>query len=364
MENNNPLISVVIPVYNAENYLDNLLMDVINQTYQRLEIIVVNDGSTDRSLDIAKRYSQKDDRIKIINVPNGGVSKARNLGIENATGQYIRFVDADDRVPRNSTQYLIEPFQKNQSMDLSIGNFIPVPKAPLFTGATSVEELVDAKELANRFSICPRTYYYGVLWNKLYRADIINEHNIRFKDQLAWCEDLLFNIEYYIQIDKIAFICKEEGVYRYNTRVENSLTDKIDKEKKRYDEIEQERYKLLYDYFSNYKLEEQFRIEWENVNLYYRITNLVKKQDENDTLSKRYARFLNIISRRDTYSYLDNKKDNYGILVRMILLFGTKHKSYHMLFTFFIIKGKLSSLLGKYSKKIKKAIGMKIPLDY
>ncbi|MEE1027728.1 MAG: glycosyltransferase [Agathobacter sp.] len=246
MENNNPLISVVIPVYNAEKYLDNLLMDVINQTYQRLEIIVVNDGSIDRSLDIAKRYSQKDDRIKIINVPNGGVSKARNLGIENATGQYIRFVDADDRVPQNSTQYLIEPFQKNQNMDLSIGNFIPVPKAPLFTGATGIEELVDAKELANRFSVCPRTYYYGVLWNKLYRADIINEHNIRFKDQLAWCEDLLFNIEYYILIDKIAFISKEEGVYRYNTRVENSLTDKIDKEKKRYEEIEKERYKLLY----------------------------------------------------------------------------------------------------------------------
>ena len=78
MKNNNPLISVVIPVYNAEKYLDDLISDVINQTYQSLEIILVNDGSTDKSLEIAKRYSQKDDRIKIINVPNGGVSKARN----------------------------------------------------------------------------------------------------------------------------------------------------------------------------------------------------------------------------------------------------------------------------------------------
>lgn len=364
MENNYPLISVVIPVYNAEKYLDNLLSDVVNQTYKALEIIIVNDGSTDNSLVIAKSYAQNDNRIKIINVPNGGVSKARNIGIDNVSGQYIRFIDADDRVPHDSMQYLIEPFENNPDLDLSIGNFIPVPKAPLFTGATGIQEIVDAKELAERFSVCPRTYYYGVLWNKLYRTDIIHENNIRFKNQLAWCEDLLFNIEYFILIDKIAFISKEEGVYRYNTRVENSLTDRIDKEKQRYDEIEQERYKLLYDFFSNYNIEEKFRIEWENVNLYYRITNLVKKKDKNDKLGIRYARFLKVISKSDTYSYLVNKKDNYGRLVRLILLCGIKHKLYRMLFAFFVLKGKMSSLLGKYSKKIKKAIGMKIPLDY
>lgn len=364
METNNPLVSVVIPVYNAGKYLNDLLMDIISQTYQTLEIIIVNDGSTDDSLNIAERYAQSDDRIKIISVPNGGVSSARNIGIENATGKYVRFVDADDRVPETSIQYLLEPFEQNPDLDLSIGNFIPEPMTPLFTGAEGNGEIVNGKTLAEKFAKCPRTYYYGVLWNKLYRMDIIQNHHIRFKNQLAWCEDLLFNIEYYVLVHKICFVNKEEGVYRYNTRVENSLTDKIEKDEKRYDQIEKERYKLLYDYFSNYQLEERFRIEWENVNLYYRITNLVKKHDRNDTLKKRYHRFLKVISRRDTYSYLVNKKSNYGRLVRFILICGIRCKAYHLLFAFFIVKGKLSSILGKNAKRIKQAIGIKIPLDY
>ena len=360
----NPLISVVIPVYNAEKYLSDLLSDIVNQTYRMLEIIVINDGSTDDSLAIVKKYAQGDDRIRIIDVPNGGVSKARNLGIENAKGKYVRFVDADDRVPVNSMQDLLEPFEKNTDLDLSIGNFIPEPLAPLYTGAAEKGAIVNGQELAERFAICPRTYYYGVLWNKLYRLDIIQTHNIRFKKQLAWCEDLLFNIEYYTLVNKICFVNKEEGVYKYHTRVDNSLTDKIEKDEERYTQIEQERYKLLYDFFSNYQLEERFRIEWENVNLYYRITNYVKKQHKDDTLKLRYKRFLGIISRRDTYSYLVNKKSKYGGLLRLILICGIKYKLYHLLFVFFIAKGKLSSLLGKNSKRIKRAIGMKIPLDY
>lgn len=360
----NPLISVVIPVYNAEKYLSDLLSDIVNQTCKTLEIIVINDGSTDDSLTIAKKYAQSDDRIRTISVPNGGVSNARNIGIENAKGKYVRFVDADDRVPVRSMQYLLEPFEKNPDLDLTIGNFIPEPLAPLYTGAPGNDEIVNGKELAERFAICPRTYYYGVLWNKLYRMDIIRNHNIRFKNQLAWCEDLLFNIEYYSFVNRICFVNKEEGVYRYHTKVDNSLTDKIEKDEERYRQIEQERYRLLYDYFSNYQLEERFRIEWENVNLYYRITNYVKKQSKNDTLKLRYSRFLEIISRHDTYSYLVNKKSKYSKPLHLILLCGIKYKLYHLLFAFFIVKGKLSSLLGKNSKRIKRAIGMKIPLDY
>ena len=94
---NEILISIIIPVYNAGKYLDKLLSDVTNQTYQNLEIVVINDGSNDESPQILEDFSKKDARIKVISVKNGGVSKARNIGIDNANGKLIRFVDADDR---------------------------------------------------------------------------------------------------------------------------------------------------------------------------------------------------------------------------------------------------------------------------
>ena len=361
---NNPLISVIIPVYNAEMYLAELLTDIVNQTYQELEIIIINDGSTDHSLEIIKEFEKRDKRIKIVSVQNGGVSKARNIGLDCASGEYIRFIDADDRIPINSMQNLIDPFLKFPAVDLSIGNFKVEPKLPIFTGETNKSELVSGKKFAERFVERPRTYYYGVLWNKIYRLSIIRESQIHFIESLSWCEDLLFNIQYYVLANNICFVNKEESVYHYRMKVENSLTDKIEKDKHTFEKIEKDRYNLLYEYFSNYNLQDIFRTEWENVNLYYRITNIVKKQSKSDSLKLRYERFLQLVSREDTYSYLYNKKNSFGKSLRFILLLGIKHKSYHFLFIFFIIKGKISTLLGKYSKKIKKMLGFKIPADY
>ena len=364
MGTHNPLISIIIPVYNAEKYLSELMDDILNQTYRKFEVIIVNDGSTDRSLAIVKKYAKKDKRIKIINQKNCGVSKARNIGIDNASGEYVRFVDADDRIPKHSMEDLLAPFLKYPELDLTIGNFIPEPTTPIFTGDMENGKVVSGKELAEQFVKRPRTYYYGVLWNKMYRLSLIQKHNIRFINQLAWCEDLLFNIKYYVLVNKICFVNNEQSVYRYRIKVEDSLTDRIEKDKKGYEKIEQDRYKLLYDYFSTYNLEKTFNIEWENVNFYYRITDLVKKQGKSDSIKKRYGRFLQVVARDDTYTYLFNKKKSYGRIVRFILIFGIKHKLHHLLFTFFVLKGKFSNLLGKYSVKIKRILGIKIPPDY
>ena len=162
---NEILISIIIPVYNAGKYLNKLLSDVINQTYQNLEIVVINDGSNDESPQILEDFSKKDARIKVISVKNGGVSKARNIGIDNAHGKLIRFVDADDRVPLNSTEYLVEAFNKN--IELAIGNFIPIPRVPIFTGEEISEQVYNSRALIEKFAGCPRTYYFGVLWNKM-----------------------------------------------------------------------------------------------------------------------------------------------------------------------------------------------------
>ena len=96
------LFSIIVPVYNTEKYLDRCLKSIINQTYSKIEIIVVNDGSTDRSLDICIKYQKMDKRVVVINKENGGLSSARNAGLINATGNYYIFVDSDDYIDLNS----------------------------------------------------------------------------------------------------------------------------------------------------------------------------------------------------------------------------------------------------------------------
>lgn len=111
----NDLISVIVPVYNVENYLDECLVSIINQTYKNLEIILCNDGSTDSSLEICKKYQDLDERVKLINKKNGGLSDARNKGIENSSGKYITFIDSDDYINPNMISYLYENLKANNT---------------------------------------------------------------------------------------------------------------------------------------------------------------------------------------------------------------------------------------------------------
>jgi glycosyltransferase involved in cell wall biosynthesis len=107
------LISIVVPVYNSEKYLEKCLVSLINQTYKNIEIIVINDGSTDGSLDIAKQLAKRDSRVKVYSKKNGGLSSARNHGIEKASGEYIGFVDSDDYIDCNMYSYLYDALEKN-----------------------------------------------------------------------------------------------------------------------------------------------------------------------------------------------------------------------------------------------------------
>ncbi len=101
-----PKISIIVPVYNVENYLKKCLDSIVNQTFKDIEIILINDGSTDNSLNICKEYAKKDHRIRLINKPNGGLSSARNVGIDLSTGEYLGFVDSDDWIALNMYEKL------------------------------------------------------------------------------------------------------------------------------------------------------------------------------------------------------------------------------------------------------------------
>ena len=114
---NNPLISIVIPIYNSENQLEQCIDSLLNQAYQNLEIILVDDGSKDSSWDKCERYAQKDSRIKAVHKENGGVSSARNLGIQYATGEYLGFLDSDDYVSPDLYADLVDILNSNPGLD-------------------------------------------------------------------------------------------------------------------------------------------------------------------------------------------------------------------------------------------------------
>lgn len=178
------LVSVIVPIYNVEQYLPRCIESILAQTYKNFELILVDDGSADNCPQICDDYAEKDFRIKVIHKKNGGVSSARNLGISVARGTYIWFVDSDDYIEPVSLQRLFE-VQNSHNAELYVFN------------NRSVCEL--STENINDFF---RKYYFTYAlgfepWNKLYKRDIINANNLQFDTQETIGEDLLFNINYY-----------------------------------------------------------------------------------------------------------------------------------------------------------------------
>ena len=106
-------VSIIIPVYNSERYIAYIIEDLLNQSYENFEIIVINDGSTDNSQEILAEFEKRDERVKVVEVKNAGVSEARNLGISLAKGDYIRFIDADDRINKDSVKNMVDIVKKD-----------------------------------------------------------------------------------------------------------------------------------------------------------------------------------------------------------------------------------------------------------
>ncbi len=211
---NSPIITVIIPVYNVEKYLRKCLDSVINQTYTNLEIICVDDGSSDNSGAILDEYAQKDSRIIVIHQGNAGVSAARNKGLDMATGEYIAFVDSDDWLESECYEAAINAFQNDTTIDLVqwFANVINTRKAsekeyqniknwhkPKFAGKTTLTPFIISKML---YSPCCN----------LFKADIIKSLNLRFLNYEV-AEDVLFISMYNSKVNNVYFI--NEALYNY-----------------------------------------------------------------------------------------------------------------------------------------------------
>lgn len=192
-----PLVSIIIPVYNAAPHLAKCIQSVRNQRYKNIEIILVNDGSKDVSLPICNMFLEVDNRIFVVDKSNSGVSSSRNLAINLARGEYIQFVDSDDYLDENATRLLVERAEETGS-DLVISHYCRVAPNGRKTvyGFLENPQVMDKNQFALHLMDEPASFYYGVMWNKLYRTSIIRENKIYCNENLPWSEDLQFNLEY------------------------------------------------------------------------------------------------------------------------------------------------------------------------
>jgi glycosyltransferase involved in cell wall biosynthesis len=199
------LISVVIPVYNVEKYLSKAVESVIEQTYNKLEIILVDDGSTDNCAEICDSFAEKDSRVIVIHQKNSGLSGARNAGIKMASGDYIFFLDSDDYIEPDTLEFAVKNAQLYKT-DLVIWGYITeyenkqqpdkeirVPDCLIYEGNNDLDYVPSC---------------IGYAWNKLYNRDIIERNNLEFRHGVSLVEDILFNRDYIAHVSRILFVDK------------------------------------------------------------------------------------------------------------------------------------------------------------
>ena len=209
----NETISLIIPIYNSEKYLNGLFSSIRRQTYTKLEIILIDDGSTDNSKNICKNFENNDARVKYYYKKNSGVSSARNMGLKKATGKYVCFIDSDDVLENEYCEKLLKAIQFNNSDFAFCGiNEINDSQKNQYGGLNIYGNANDPNYFINIFN----NFWFPVLWNKIYKRSIVVNNNIRFSTSINYDEDTIFNFKYYENCRKINTI--SDCLYNYYIR--------------------------------------------------------------------------------------------------------------------------------------------------
>lgn len=257
---NDSLVSIIIPAYNTEKYIENCLRSITNQTYNNLEIIVIDDGSTDETYKLCKSWENKDERLRIIKKSNTGVSDTRNIGIKLANGKYIVFIDSDDYVSDDYVETLVDNIGDAQMV---CGEYYYVINGKIVThnsylddGSSESISNIDAVNLMHK-----KNSFQGYLWNKIFLKNIILDNNIFFETDVKIWEDMLFCIQYLSKIEKVFYYNKPIYYYikRENSALnsgdvwqENTQLKAIEKMYKISEEFKGSFYKYIRDYYANY----------------------------------------------------------------------------------------------------------------
>lgn len=203
------MISIITPVYNAEKTLRRCVDSILRQSYADWELLLVNDGSTDGSAEICRHYERSDSRIRMFDKVNGGASSARNMGLDNARGEWIAFCDADDWADENWLE-LFAAHLHDDGVQMVVQGFKPVGKKWHGTG-TGMNFRGSVKEGILRLA---EMYVLGYLWTKIIRRDIVDAYGLRFDTRLVFREDEDFLLLYMRHMDG-EICCMEQGAYNY-----------------------------------------------------------------------------------------------------------------------------------------------------
>ena len=328
---NDDLVSVVVPIYNVEQYLTKCIESIINQTYKNLEIFLIDDGSTDESGKICDRYAKKDNRIKVIHKKNAGVSSARNTGIDNSTGKWLAFIDADDWIEEN----YIEELLKNTSKEIDIvqcGYNRMVGDKKEKTNCEGKDILHGKDEFLIK-CLNPQTAY-GLSHMKIIRKSIINE--IRFNEKIVVCEDALFNIEISKNLNKFKMIKQPLYNYRIN---QNSVVKKYDGN---YSIKYENSLKIIFDYLkNNYSDNNLIKQNYYNFSVYHLMLIAVNYCFNPSNKEKRKVRQLSNICNKPIFKEAIKKSDYNNIsITRKITLWTLKNKLYYITAIICIIRQK------------------------
>lgn len=248
-----PVISIIIPVYNTEPYLKKCLDSILCQSYANVEIICIDDESTDNSWKILQEYALKDVRFNIFQKKNEGASAARNYGLKKATGDYLMFVDSDDWIDKETCERAVNAI-KEYNADVVMWSYIRE-----LSGESRPKLIFDQNRIFEGQEVKKKLHrrMYGILgeelknpenadalctvWGKLYRRDIIEKNQIQFFDirKIGTYEDGLFNLEVFRHVDKAVFI--DQYLYHYRRDNDTSITSKYDKNMK-------DKRNVLFDY--------------------------------------------------------------------------------------------------------------------
>lgn len=292
------LISVIIPVYNVDPYLEDCLESIINQEYDNLEIILVDDGSTDRSGLICDEYAEKDKRIKVFHKENGGLSDARNFGLDIATGEYISFIDSDDYILSNYFSYL-EQLISADNADIAVCQFIYVDEKGAFCelGGDRINETI----IGN--TNCMQYFLYSeaidtTAWRKLFRRSLFINSGISFPKG-RYHEDIFTTYKLIGRCNVIAV--GSECLYAYRKRESSIVNSHFSP--KRLDAIDG--YVECYDYINTYYPQFRFKVSQNIINSI--IVYGVKMLNSNVSASQYLSSFQSLF-RKHVLNYLRSAK--------------------------------------------------------
>jgi len=310
-------VSIIVPIYNAEKVLSRCIDSILNQSYKNLEIILINDGSKDKSIDIIREYEKLDSRIKVINNSNKGVSETRNIGVSQATGEYIQFIDSDDYIELDMIEKTIKLIEKEDADCVITGLFLDIVTDKGIDSAIQTFEksiCKDKKSIAQNVLKRLNGTYINSPVNKLYKKSIITNNNIKMDKNIDLGEDLIFNLEYMKFCNCVVF--SEETYYHYCMQVQENLTFKYRSDKL---QLMENLFKKCESYFKEARLSKAeitdlnaLFIKW----MYSCFLDLNNK-DCNLKFREKYKYIKKNIKK---YRYIIDDANNLGVMLKILKL--------------------------------------------